>query len=59
MDNDILVGNDLLEFQHMKDIHPKSSGIKDIGGLKFISGSEAAQSNKGIPFVKGNISLTN
>jgi hypothetical protein len=46
--NDIVVGNDLSQFQRTKGIHHKSFGMKDIGGLKFISGIEAAQSNKGI-----------
>jgi len=49
VDNDIFfIGNDPLEFQHMKGIQHMSFGIKDIGALKFISCIEAAQSNKGI-----------
>ena len=50
VDDIILVGNSLPEFQHMKTILDTSFKIKDLGLLKYFIGIEVAHSELGISF---------
>lgn len=48
VDDVILVGNSLLEFQMVKDSLHSAFGIKDLGVLKYFLGLEVAHSTSGI-----------
>jgi hypothetical protein len=48
VDDVILVGNSLAEFQHIKSVLHNSFQIKDLGVLKYFLGLEVSHSTKGI-----------
>lgn len=48
VDDIVLAGTSLSEFQSLKDTLQEAFGIKDLGTLKYFLGLEAAHSSKGI-----------
>jgi len=57
VDDIILAGNSLYEFQHIKSILHSSFKINDLGQLKYFLGLEVAHSKQGISLCQGKYCL--